>query len=115
MCKSKVGKMYEHINPLLKKLPAKIIIHVGTNDVVTKTSDMILDELLKLKHHIKVELPGVEVTISCPITRIDTGKAKLTIKHLINRITVIKTRHIINNKITEEYLSRIGLQEGPGA
>ena len=36
--------------PLLKKKPAFIINHTGTNDATHKTFRQILDNLLKLKH-----------------------------------------------------------------
>ena len=41
-----------HLAPLLQKKPEHIILHIGTNDVVSKTSRQILDELLQLKQYI---------------------------------------------------------------
>ena len=41
-----------HLVPLLKKKPEHIILHIGTNDAVSKTSRRILEELLQLKQNI---------------------------------------------------------------
>ena len=104
-----VDQMYYYITPLLKKEPKVIILHVGTNDAVTKTSDTILDDILKLKFHIESQLIGVEVVISCPINRIDNSKARLTIKHVINKIKLIKVTKIMNENISGICLGRKGL------
>ena len=104
-----INQMYYYITPLLKKEPKVIILHIGTNDAVTKTSDTILDDILKLKFHIESQLIGVEVVISCPINRIDNSKARLTIKHVINKIKLIKVTKIINENISDICLGRKGL------
>ena len=77
-----IKSMYEKINPLLKKKPQTIILHVGTNDTVSKTPDIIIDDMLKLKHYIELQLQSVNVIFSCHITRSDNSKAKRTIMHL---------------------------------
>ena len=46
-----------HLVPLLKKKPEHIILHIGTNDAVSKTSRQIPDELLQLKQYIINTLP----------------------------------------------------------
>ena len=91
--------MYFYIALLLKKEPTVIVLHIRTNDAVTKSSDTLLDEIQKLKLHIESQLINVEVIISCPITRIDNSKARLTIKHVIEKLTEIK--HIVNENISE--------------
>ena len=104
-----INQMYYYVTPLLKKEPKVIILHIGTNDAVTKTSDTILDDILKLKFHIESQLIGVEVVISCPINRIDNSKARLTIKHVINKIKLIKVTKIMNENISDICLERKGL------
>ena len=77
---SPVEQMYRNVEPLLKKKNPDIIVsHVGTNDAVDKTSDSIVDNILKLKHYMELQLPDTEIIISCPIIRIDNAKASLTI------------------------------------
>ena len=41
-----IDDLKHHLVPLLKKKPEHIILHIGTNDAVSKTSRQILDELL---------------------------------------------------------------------
>ena len=110
-------KMYQNIAPLLLKEPKFIILHIGTKDCVNKSSDTIVDEILKLKHHIEVQLPGVIVIISSPITRTDNAKARLTIKHIINKIKLLKVNYLLNDNIYDDYLGQKGLhlnQRGTG-
>ena len=47
-----IDDLKHHLVPLLKKKPEHIILHIGTNDAVSKTSRQILDELLQLKQYI---------------------------------------------------------------
>ena len=53
---ARINDMYAKVNQLLKKKPKTIILHVGTNDTISKPSHTISDELLKPKHHIEAEL-----------------------------------------------------------
>ena len=48
-----VDQKFIRLDKLLKKKPSAIILHVGTNGSLWKTSKTRLDELLKLKHHIE--------------------------------------------------------------
>ena len=48
-------KMYTNIEPLLKKMPSKVIIHVGTSDAVTKLSEVIIDDFMKFKQFIETQ------------------------------------------------------------
>ena len=43
-----IEKMYNYLAPLLEKEPKVIVLHIGTNDAVIKSSDYILSEILKL-------------------------------------------------------------------
>ena len=59
-----VRDLYHHAIPLLEKKPSYIIIMAGTNDAITKTSEIILVELLLLKSFVEDALPGCKVVIS---------------------------------------------------
>ena len=63
-----------------------IILHVGTNDAVTKSSDDIFKELLDLKAHIERILPKAIIIFSEPIILIDDMKANLTVGRVISKI-----------------------------
>ena len=52
-----IRDFYHNAIPLLEKLPTYVILMAGTNDVVTKHSEVILVEILKLKSFIENELP----------------------------------------------------------
>ena len=58
--------MYNYIAPLLAKEPKVIVLHIGTNDAVVKSSDTILNEILKLKLHIESQLSDVNVIFIVP-------------------------------------------------
>ena len=78
--------MYYYLKPLLNKQPNYIILHVSTNDAISKTFETILTELLQLKSHIELTLPSCNVIKSETITRSDNAKANITIKHLIGKL-----------------------------
>ena len=73
-----------HIIPILKKKPDVIILHVGTNDSVSRTSREILDDLLQLKSAFTKTLPNCQVIFSQPTLGVDNGKAAL-ILHRLNQ------------------------------
>ena len=58
------------------------ILHVGTNDTVSRTSREILDDLLQHKSAITKNLPNCQVIFSQPTHRVDNGKAALTLHYL---------------------------------
>ena len=45
---AKIMDMQDGIKPLVWKRPAKIILHIGTNDTTDLYADQILEELLEL-------------------------------------------------------------------
>ena len=68
---STIDDLYDYCKPLLKKKPANIIIHCGTNDAHKKTAGEIINELKNLKIHIEENSPGSNVYFSSPILRDD--------------------------------------------
>ena len=49
-----VDDLKHHLDLLLKKKPEQIILHIGTNDALSKTSRQILDELIQLKQYLQI-------------------------------------------------------------
>ena len=84
---------------LLEKKPSYIVIMAGTNDTITKTSEVILVELLQLKSFIEYALLGCKVVTSCPTDRFDDPKAYLTILHLRRKLNNLQIPHILNDNI----------------
>ena len=77
-----IDDLKHHLVPLLKKKPEHIILHIGTNDAVSKTSRQILDELLQLKQYVINTLPTYRLIVSRPTIRTDSDKAALTLTYL---------------------------------
>ena len=102
-----INEIYSKLDSLSKKKPSRIIIHLGTNDAVTRTSQSILDDLFKLKQYI--EAKGIEVIISCPITRTDNAKARFSIIQFKEKIKHLKIRYLLNDNIKERHLGKKGL------
>ena len=74
--------MYDYLNPLLKKKPTNIILHIATNDAVSKSADEIKIEIERLKQYIEAILPNVKVFLSCPVLRLDNAQANLILRQL---------------------------------
>ena len=97
-CSAKVrvfsGTMIEdlrdyYIKPLLRKMPCKVILHVGTNNASLKNAnpDQILNALLDLKKDIGDQVPGCVVVISMPTKRFDNEEYGKIIESLSRKIT----------------------------
>ena len=103
---STISDIHNYLIPLLKKEPGHILLHVGTNDATTKSSERILDELLQLKNFIQSKLPASVVIISEPTVCIDNAKASLTIHRLTEKLHQLD---IMNGNITYDHISKRGL------
>ena len=82
--------LYHDAIPLLEKNPSFVIVTVGTNDSVIKSSECVLIELLRVKKFTDYSSPGCEAIISCPTDRYDEPKAKLTILNLRRKLNNLK-------------------------
>ena len=100
--------MYPKLEKLLKKKPSTIILHVGTNDSTTKSPEVILDNLLTLRHYIEAQIP-VKVVMSSPIIRVDNAKANATVRRLVEKMKLSHTDCLINVNIGEDCLGAKGL------
>ena len=58
-----VGDMYHHVKPILR-CPTYIILHCGTNNATYQSAQIVLNNILNLKHFIEVNLPSCTVIIS---------------------------------------------------
>ena len=103
-----IDDLKHHLVPLLKKKPEHIILHIGTNDAVSKTSRRILDDLLQLKQNIINTLPTCRVIVSRPTIRND-GKAALTLSNFNKLLGQLEVDFIDNVNIKEVLLGKKGL------
>ena len=86
-----IDDMYFNLIPLLRKKPAALVLHVGTNNSSNETSFQIYDKLLYLVHVVKENNPNCHVILSSPIDRLDDRKAALNIKKVKRFIIRILT------------------------
>ena len=107
--------MYDHLNALLRKKPRHLILHVGTNDASNEntTWDQLYDRLINLKSYAECKIPGMKVTLSCPIVRTDNKLANEKILHVRNKLKRNGIDIIENSNITSEHLGRKGLHMTP--
>ena len=77
-----IEDMYFNLIPLIRKKPATLVLHVGTNNSSNETSFQIYNKLLNLVYFIKENNLNCHVVLSSPINRLDDGKAALIIKRL---------------------------------
>ena len=107
-----------HLHAHLRKKPTHLILQAGTNDARNReiTSDDIYEGLQDLKTFSETEVPGLKVTISCPMVRTDNKWANAKLTWVKNRIIRDKVSTILNDNIKVAHLSpRSGLhlkQEG---
>ena len=97
--------MKDHIKPLIRKKPSKIILHVSTNDAADLNADEILADLLDLKKDIETQLQTCQVIISLPTLRLDNKKANKTLEALKQKIRSLHLDHVDNDNINEGDLS----------
>ena len=106
-----VRDMYDYLQPLLRKEPKYIILHVGSNDAPYKSSDEIVDDILKLKAYIESTLSNVKDYLSSPIPRYDDANAGLTIHHLRSKMRDLSTcfQVVIDNNVEPICIGKKGL------
>ena len=74
--------MYTHLPEIFRAKPDYVLLHIGSNDCTSKTSDEVLSEIKLLITYIKKSLPCVKVIISLPIIRADNTRANTIQKNL---------------------------------
>ena len=101
--------MYGYLTPLLRKKPSVLILHVGTNDVVTKTSDEKLNEILDLKKDVENAVPGIHVVISRMIIRSDNRKAYTVLGNVNTKLVKLGVTLLDHSNILCSDLGRKGI------
>ena len=106
---AKVNDIGNKVTRILEDKPNAIILHVGTNDAVSKPSNVIIDEILSLKNSIERKLPTCKVILSSLTPRVDNGKAALTIQHFNKHLNKLKLNIMDNSNISTKDLGKKGL------
>ena len=104
-----IDDMYDYLNPLLKKNPSNIILHIGSNDAPDKTTEEIAYEIIHLKEFIESVLPSVKIFWSCPILRFDNMKANIVLRELSQWLKFFTKNVIDNNNLDGTCIGKKGL------
>ena len=102
---------FDHLKALLRKKPKYLIIHAGANDATNneKSADTLYNEIIRLKNFATSLVPGIIVTISCPIVRRDNGPANIKVIHLRHKLRKSGLNIISNDSVTYDHLGKKGL------
>ena len=100
-----------YLLPLLKKEPATVILHIGTNDATENgmDSDILISRILDLKAEIEKTVNGCKVILSLPMRRKDNNKANKILMEVCEKIIALKLDIINNSNIMIDQLGRRGL------
>jgi hypothetical protein len=106
-----VQDMGHHLTALLRKKPSYVLIHAGTNDIPDedKTAEDIFRDIINLKSYVESVVPGVKVTISCPVIRNDERVNKLKVVHLRSLLRTSGVDVVVNGNIGVGLLSLKGV------
>ena len=104
-----VRDMYDFLEPLIKKRPKYVILHIGSNDSVNRSPDDITNRIEALKAHLEKKLPDSKVYMSCPIIRSDNGVAAQTLNKVRIYMRSFMKDTIDNGNIDRSCLGKAGL------
>ena len=89
---AKVDDMIHYVKPTLNKHPNEVIIHVGTNDIPTKSPTEIIKSISALGEAIESEHPNVALTFSEVVLRNDNQGFADKVNLVNNRLNSLCTR-----------------------
>ncbi len=116
----KTSDMADHIKPVLRKKPHKLILHVGTNSLKDhETPTSCAQEIMELAESIKSNAPNTELLVSGLITRTDdenstrnVSRVNSELKRLCTRskLTFIDHSNISSNELNRSklHLNKVG-------
>ena len=104
-----IDDLYDYLNPLLKKKPSNIILHIGSNDSLDKTAQEIATEIIYLKAYIESAVPGINIFWSCPVLRTDNRNANSVLRELSQWLKFFSNNVIDNCNIDVSCIGHKGL------
>ena len=63
--------MDDFINPILRKKPDQLVLHIGTSDLRRAESQVVAHGVINLAHKIEEQCPGIDIIVSGILTRTD--------------------------------------------
>lgn len=108
-----VQDMNDFINPLIRKKPDKMILHIGTNDLKSSRPKVVAESILKLVTRIKEASPNTAVGISALLVRNDNHELAVKV-NLVNDILRdysinANISYLANANINSSHLNSRGL------
>ena len=100
---------YKHLAPMIKYKPDYVILHLGTNDCYSKTSDEVLKEVTDMTEYLRVVLPTSILIISQLTIRTDSTRANVITKNLNYKLKRLNYLIMDNSNINETHLGKKGL------
>ena len=100
---------YNHLPKIISNEPDYILLHIGSNDCSSKTSDEVLQEYRQLVNYIAKRLPRAKVIISLPIVRTDTNKASCIQRNLKIKLQRSFFPCLDNSNVGLSHLGKKGL------
>ena len=105
----KIRCIYTHLPDIIKLEPDVVLLHIGTNDCATKTSDKVLKELENLLKYIETKLPATKLIVSLPIVRSDNKTANQIVTNLNVKLRKSHYKVLDNSNVNFSHLGRKGL------
>ena len=100
---------YTHLPQLFREKLDYVLLHIGSNDCTSKTSDEVLDEIQQLNKYISKTLPCAKIIISLPIMRADNAMASVIQKNLKLKLKRLFYPCLENSNIDLSDLGKKGL------
>ena len=100
---------YSHLPELFREKPDYVLLHIGSNDCTSKTSDEVLNEIEQLTKYISKTLPCAKIIISLPIVRADNARAGIIQKNLKLKLKRLFYPCLENSNIDLSDLGKKGL------
>ena len=105
----KINCMFSHLPKIFEAKPDFVLLHVGTNDLMSKTSDIVIKELQRLKNYIQKALPSCVIYFSLPTLRTDNNRANIITGNLNCKLKRANYLLMDNSNIEVDHLGKKGL------
>ena len=104
-----ISCMYKHLQTMFRDKPDYVLLHIGSNDCVGKTSDNVLNEYKMLTTYISNKLPGAKLITSLPIVRTDCSRANAIQQNLKFKLQGLDFMYLDNSNVNLSHLGKKGL------
>ena len=101
--------MFSHVEAIGRQKPEYALLHVGTNNCTSCTSEEVIEKLTSLYEHVRNISPSTEVFLSLPTTRWDNVRADTILKNVNIKMRRSRIPHIEHTNITHAHLAKKGL------